>query len=104
VTQPLPIRSTLAAGNLGLYDIGNFFLTTGRDALALGRVIPQALWYFEDEPILIARVGLPVAGFTRDASAIEDVALWAEANAIGMPLEYPPLIWICENPPEPLLL
>src|SRR6202165_209053 len=94
VTQPLPIRSTLAAGNLGLYDVGNFFLTTGRSALPLGSVIPQALWYFEDEPIAIARTGLPIAGFARDTSAIEDVAAWAARHAIGMPLEYPSLVWI----------
>jgi hypothetical protein len=94
VTQPLPIRSTLAAGNLGLYDVGNFFLTTGRCALPLGSVIPQALWYFEDEPIAIARAGLPIAGFARDASATEDVAAWAAQHAIAMPLEYPSLVWI----------
>src|SRR6202163_1697535 len=91
VTQPLPIRSTLAAGNLGLYDVGNFFLTTGRGALPLGSVIPQALWYFEDEPIAIARAGLPIAGFARDASATNDVAAWAARHAIEMPLEYPSL-------------
>jgi hypothetical protein len=84
----------LAAGYLGLYEIGNFFLTTGRDALSLGGVIPQALWYFQDETIAIARTGLPVAGFARDADAIEDVMSWAERTAIGMPLEYPSLIWI----------
>src|SRR5438105_750793 len=94
VTQPPPIRSTLAAGNLGLYDIGNFFLTTGRAALPLGSVIPQALWYFELEPIAIARAGLPIAGFTRDASATKDVAAWAAQRSTAMPLEYPSLIWI----------
>jgi len=94
VTQPLPIRSVLAAGNLGLYDVGNFFLTTGRGALPLGSVIPQALCYFEDESIAIARAGLPIAGFARDASATEDVAAWAAQRSIGMPLEYPSLVWI----------
>ncbi len=94
VTQPLPIRSVLAAGNLGLYDDCNFFITTGRRTLALGAVIPQALWYFEDEPIAIARTGLPIAGFARDASATDDVAAWSARNAIGMPLEYPSLVWV----------
>ena len=94
VTQPLPIRSTLAAGNLGLYDAGNFFLTTGRSALPLASVIPQALWYFEDEPIAIAQAGLPIAGFARGASATQDVAAWAAQHSIGMPLEYPSLVWI----------
>ena len=94
VTQPLPIRSVLAAGNLGLYDDCNFFITTGRRTLALGTVIPQALWYFEDEPIAIARAGLPIAGFARDASATDDVAAWSARNAIGMPLEYPSLVWV----------
>src|SRR5450631_2100779 len=69
VTEPPPIRSALAAGNLGLYDVCNFFITSGRGALPLGNVIPQALWYFEDEPIAIASAGLPIAGFARDASA-----------------------------------
>ncbi|HWZ73959.1 MAG TPA: hypothetical protein VN326_21085 [Casimicrobiaceae bacterium] len=94
MTQPLPIRSTLAAGNLGLYHASDFFLTTGRGALRLDSVIPQALWYFEDEPIAIARAGLPIAGFARGASAIEDVVTWAARQAIGMPLEYPSLVWI----------
>src|SRR5664279_4311671 len=87
VTEPPPIRSALAAGNLGLYDVCNFFMTTGRDAV-LCSVIPQALWYFEDEPIAIARAGLPIAGSARDASATDDVAAWAARHAIGMPLEY----------------
>jgi hypothetical protein len=94
VTQTPPIRSALAAGNLGLYDVGNFYLTTGRDALQSARVIPQALWYFDDETIAIARPGLPIAGFARGASAADDIAAWAAANAIPMPLEYPSLIWI----------
>ena len=93
MTEPPPIRSALAAGNLGLYDVCNFFMTTGRDAV-LGSVIPQALWYFEDEPIAIARAGLPIAGSARDASATDDVAAWAARHAIGMPLEYPSLVWI----------
>lgn len=94
VTQTPPIRSALAAGNLGLYDVGNFYLTNGRDALHSGRVIPQALWYFDDETIAIARSGLPIAGFARGASATDDVGAWAAANASPMPLEYPPLIWV----------
>jgi hypothetical protein len=94
VTQPIPIRSTLAAGNLGLYDVCNFFTTTGRCAVPLARVIPQALWYFENECIAIARAGLPIAGFAPGVSATQDVATWAARNAIGMPLEYPSLIWI----------
>jgi hypothetical protein len=94
VTQPLPIRSALAAGNLGLYDVCNFFITTGRRALPLGSVIPQALWYFEDEPIAIARAGLPIAGFAPNAGATEDIAAWAARHVIGMPLEYPSLVWI----------
>src|SRR6266566_4380683 len=94
VTQPPSIRSILTAGNLGLYEAGNFFLTTGRSALGLSSVIPQALWYFEDEPIAIARAGLPICGFARDTSAIEDIAAWAARHAMAMPLEYPSLIWI----------
>lgn len=94
MTQPPPNRSALAAGSLGLYDVGNFYLTTGRDALPLGNVIPQALWYFEDEVIAIARAGLPIAGFARNASAAKDVAAWAAPGPPAMPLEYPPLVWV----------
>lgn len=93
VTQPIPIRSTLSAGALGLYEFCNFFITTGRLAVPRDGVIPQALWYFEDETIAIAR-GAPIAGFNRDASAADDVATWASRSAIAMPLEYPPLVWI----------
>ncbi len=94
MTQTPPIRSALAAGNLGLYDVGNFYLTTGRDALRSTHVIPQALWYFDDETIAIARPGLPIAGFARGASATDDIRAWAAAHAIPMPLEYPSLIWV----------
>jgi hypothetical protein len=94
VTQATPIRSALASGNLGLYDVGNFYPTTGRAALPLGSVIAQALWYFEDESIAVARPGLPVAGFARGMSATDDIRTWAAANPIAMPLEYPPLVWI----------
>jgi hypothetical protein len=97
VTEPPPNRSALAAGNLGLYDVCNFFITSGRAALPHGSVIPQALWYFEGEPIAIARAGLPIAGFARDASATDDVAAWAARHAIGMPLEYPSLVWIAAS-------
>ena len=94
MTQPPPIRSALACGNLGLYRVGNFYQTTGRDAFSLGVVIPQALWYFEDETIAIARPGLPIAGFSRNVSATKDVAEWAAKGAAAMPLDYPPLVWI----------
>lgn len=94
MTRHSPIRSALAAGNLGLYDSGNFFLSTGRDALTLGSVIPQALWYFEDETIAIAREGLPIAGFARGMEAIDDVREWAAGTPMAMPLEYPSLIWL----------
>ncbi len=94
VTQPRPIRSALAAGSLGLYDAGNFFLTTGRSALPLGTVIAQALWYFDDETIAIARPSLPIAGFARGKSAIDDVRAWTAENVMAMPLEYPSLIWL----------
>jgi hypothetical protein len=94
VTQQTPIRSTLAAGNLGLYDVCNFFMTTGRSAVPIGSVIPQALWYFENEPIAIPRAGLPVTAVSAGASAAGDVAEWTARNPIGLPLEYPSLVWI----------
>jgi hypothetical protein len=93
VTQSTPIRSTTLSGSLGLYDICNFFLTTGGLGAPLGCVIAQALWCFEDEIIAIPRAGMPIAGFTQDMSAADDVAAWASRYAIAMPLEYPSLIW-----------
>jgi hypothetical protein len=89
------MRSRVATGYLGLYDLCSFYMTTGRDALELDDgAIPQALWYFEDEAIAVPRAGLQIAGFARDLNATEDVARWASQTAIAMPLEYPSLVWI----------
>jgi hypothetical protein len=95
VTRSTTIRSSVAAGHLGLYELCSFYTTTGRDAIEQhGGAIPQALWYFEDEYIAVAQNGLQVAGFARDLSATEDVARWASQAAVAMPLEYPSLVWI----------
>ncbi len=95
VTQSTPIRSSVAAGYLGLYELCSFYTTTGRDALELdGGAVPQALWYFEDESIAVPQSGMQVAGFERHLSATEDVARWASRAAMPMPLEYPSLVWI----------
>jgi hypothetical protein len=92
VTQKPPIRSALDAGDIGLYPIGNFYQTTGRcsDCSA----IRQALWYFEDEPILVPKRGVPIAGFAPGVRAKDDIASWAADHGADAAMDYPPLIWI----------
>jgi hypothetical protein len=79
-------------GDIGLYRAGDFRLTDGRctDCDA----IPQALWYFREEAIAVPQAGLPIAGFARGATAVDDVARWAAGHAPGTPPDYPTLIWI----------
>ena len=92
MTHAPSLRSAVANGWLGLYSASDFVLATGRDHG--GATIPQALWYFENETIALPRAGLPIAGFARDVTAVQDVARWAETHAPGAPIDYPPLVWI----------
>ena len=92
VTQTPPIRSALDAGDIGLYPIGNFYQTTGRcnDCAS----IRQALWYFQDEPILVPKRAVPLAGFAPGVRAKDDIASWAATLGKHASMDYPPLIWI----------
>lgn len=79
-------------GDIGLYRASDFRLTDGRcrDCNA----IAQALWYFRDQTIAVAREGLPVAGFARGMKTFDDVASWAKAHPPGASADYPALVWI----------
>src|SRR5947209_3076135 len=91
-TQTPSIRSALDAGDIGLYPIGNFYQTSGRcnDCAT----IRQALWYFQDEPILVPNRAVPLAGFAPGVRAKDDIAWWAATQKEQAAMDYPPLIWI----------
>lgn len=90
--SPAPgLRSPLDS-RLGLFPGRDFRLVTGRcgDCAA----IPQALWYFADETIAAPLPGLPVAGFERGVTAMQDLQHWAATHPATMAIEAPPLLWI----------
>lgn len=76
----------------GLFSADDFRLTTGMCADC--RTLPQALWYFRGETIVVPKDGLPLAGFSRNLPVAEDLAAWAGAVSPGSRREYPPLIWV----------
>jgi hypothetical protein len=78
-------------GFFGLLPATGFRLTTGesRDCAT----IPQALWFFKDEPIAVPLPGQPIAGFSPAKNVYEDVAAWHAITPPGSVLEYPPLVW-----------
>lgn len=92
MTQPPPFGSAAADGWFGLYPAGDFVISTGRASNPA--IIPQSLWYFQEEVIALPRAGLPVAGFTPNVTAPRDVALWSATHPPGTPIDYPPLVWI----------
>ncbi|MRW93149.1 hypothetical protein GJ699_24420 [Duganella sp. FT80W] len=89
--QPDPsIRDALAPGLLGLYSTERFRLATGRchDCLAP----EQALWYFQDEMIAVAKAD--AADYAPRLRAQDDVRAWLAATG-GQPRNQPPsLLWI----------
>jgi hypothetical protein len=78
-------------GNFGLLPAASFRLTTGmcQDCSS----IPQALWFFRQEPIAIPLTGQPVASFSRKHDAYTDLATWHAATLPGTALDFPPLVW-----------
>jgi hypothetical protein len=92
VTTPPPLYSVAIDDMLGPYPADDFVISTGRDSK--NAVLPQALWYFQDEVIAVAKAGHARAGFTPGVTAAQDVAVWADTHAPGLPQEYPPLIWV----------
>jgi hypothetical protein len=79
-------------GDIGLYRARDFRLTDGHCADC--NAVPQALWYFRDQPIAVPQHALPVAGFARGMSAFDDVARWSADHAPGSSADYPTLIWV----------
>ena len=78
-------------GSFGLFPAAHFRLTTG--ACQECATIPQALWFFQHEPIAVPLPGQPIAGFSQSKSAYADIAAWHTITPLGSALEYPPLVW-----------
>jgi hypothetical protein len=76
----------------GLYPAADFRLTDGNCPDC--PTIPQALWYFRQETIAVARAGRPVASFATGVSAVDDLREWLDGRAPDSPPEYPPLVWV----------
>ncbi len=56
--------------------------------------LPQALWYFQDQTIALARDHATVAGFATGMSAMDDVSAWFHATPNIARPSPPPLVWI----------
>ena len=76
----------------GLYPAADFRLTDGNCSDC--PTIPQALWYFRQETIAVARAGRPVASFAAGVTAVDDLRGWLDGRAPESPPEYPPLVWV----------
>ncbi len=76
----------------GLYPQSDFRVADGRCRDC--PTIPQALWYFERETIVVPKPGVPVASFSRGVDVDADLRGWLAARAAERPPEYPPLVWI----------
>ncbi|NYE59319.1 hypothetical protein FHW58_000471 [Duganella sp. 1224] len=89
-TADTSVRDALAPGWLGLYSTDRFRLTTGRckDCEAP----EQALWYFNDDMIAVARAN--AAGYAPRLRAQEDVRAWLADNHATPRDQPPPLLWI----------
>lgn len=70
---------------LGLYPAQDFALMQGQCKDC--KIIPQALWYFENEIIAVPKPDKPIAGFSASKGAQQDI-LQAELNAL------PSLVWL----------
>ena len=83
-------RQAVDAGHIGLYPASEFRLTDGECGNC--PTIPQALWYFRGDKILVPE-GKPM-DFARKVRAQDDIRAWIAANPQGDPAARPPLIWI----------
>lgn len=82
----------LEDGPLGLHPSSGLKITVGNcpDCAAP----KQALWYFNDDIIAAPTRDVPVAGLSKDASPLDDVATFIkQADAQALQAQ-PPLIWI----------
>jgi len=87
-----PLGQNGAMTSYGLMPADHFITTSG--ACADCGALPQALWYFRAETIAVPAPGAPVAGFARGLPVAEDLARWAGGYSPGVPMAYPPLVWI----------
>ena len=76
----------------GLYAAPDFRLANGFCTDC--PTIPQALWYFQEEVIGVAKAGRPVASFTPGLSVADDIKAWLAQRKDHDALEYPPLVWV----------
>ncbi|MHA4866691.1 hypothetical protein ACXZ1M_03235 [Duganella sp. PWIR1] len=84
------VRDALAPGLLGLYPTDRFRLATGQCKDC--PVSAQALWYFGDDMLAVARSN--AAGYAPQLRAQDDVKDWLSANG-GRPRDQPPpLLWL----------
>jgi hypothetical protein len=84
-----------AQSAFGLYPASDFRLTDGRCRDC--PTIPQALWYFRDEIIAVAKPERAVASFASGMSAMDDVRAWLAAGHTKAGAEYPPLVWVASR-------
>jgi len=83
-------HDALEGTRLGFYAGGDFRLVDGA-ACGDCATIPQALWYFRGDLVAVPRAS--AAGFTRGASAREDVRVWSAEHPAGDGSK-PPLVWL----------
>ena len=76
----------------GLFPAGDFRLTTGECVDCA--TIPQALWFFRHESIVIPRPGLPLAGFDPSLRTVDDLQRWNSLTPPGAARDYPALVWV----------
>ncbi|HSH98071.1 MAG: hypothetical protein ACAH07_11340 [Methylophilaceae bacterium] len=89
-----PIPAT-QDGLLGLYPATDMRLTNGTCTDC--PTTPQALWYFQQELIAVAKPGKPVAGFSKTENAQQDFKSWS-VNPSAQDLNaLPPLVWLGSN-------
>lgn len=84
------VRDALAPGLLGLYSTERFRLVNGhcKDC----EVSTQALWYFNDDMIAVAKSD--AVGVTPRLRAQDDVKAWLSENGGQARDQSPPLLWI----------
>jgi len=92
VSVRILVQSAGASGRIGLFDAADFVISTGSDASSTA--LPQALWYFQDQTIALARDHARVAGFATGMSAVADVSAWFRATPAVARAEPPPLVWM----------
>ena len=86
------VRSTLAAGSLGMFPAEDFRLAKGNCADC--PALEQALWYFRDDFVAVPKTGVRVAGFTPGLKAQEDVRHWFATAPADELQARTPLVWV----------